>query len=220
MKRVRGRQWFYATGKIATAEGKDRAPRFLPPENSIRAPGEERTVLTMKMKTALITIGLAAALCAPWQNSFADDTSGHATHKEKTFIKTAADGGMTEVKLGEIAQQNGQRDDIKDFGKQMVDDHTKINDNLKEVASKMNVEVPSTISAKHQAVVDRLSKLHGDAFDKAYTKEMIKDHKKDIAEFEEAAKEVKNEDLKSFIQNSTEMMKGHLEKIEKISKAE
>jgi len=173
----------------------------------------------MKIKTAVITLGLAAALCAPWQNSFADEASGKATTKEKTFIKKAADGGMTEVKLGEIAQKNGGSDDVKDFGKQMVDDHTKINDNLKEVAGKMNVEVPTKVSAKHEAVIHKLSDLHGAAFDNAYVKEMVKDHKMDIAEFEKADKTVKNSDLKSFIENSTETMKGHLEKIEKFSQA-
>ncbi|MGH7936363.1 MAG: DUF4142 domain-containing protein [Chthoniobacterales bacterium] len=174
----------------------------------------------MKLKTAIITLGLAVAVCAPWQQSFADEAAGKATMKEKAFIKKAADGGMTEVKLGEIAQQNGGTDDIKDFGKLMVDDHTKINDNLKDVAGKMDVAVPTEVSAKHQAAIDKLSKLHGAAFDKAYTKDMVKDHKTDIAEFEEAGKMVKNDDLKNFIEKSTETMKGHLEKIEKISKSE
>jgi putative membrane protein len=173
----------------------------------------------MKIKTAVITLGLALAVCAPWQQSFADEASGKATMQEKMFIKKAAEGGMTEVKLGEVAQKNGGSDDVKDFGKQMVDDHTKINDNLKEVAGKMNVTVPSDLDAKHQAMVDKLSALHGAAFDNAYVKSMVKDHKMDIAEFEKADKKVKNDDLKSFIENSTETMKGHLEKIEKFSQA-
>jgi putative membrane protein len=173
----------------------------------------------MKLKTAVITLGLAVAVCAPWQQSLADEAAGKATMKEKMFIKKAADGGMTEVKLGQVAQQNGGSDDVKDFGKRMVDDHSKINDNLKDVAGKMNVTVPSKVSATHHAVIERLSNLHGAAFDKAYVKEMVKDHKKDIAEFEQAKNEVKNDDLKSFISNSTETMKDHLQRIEKFDQA-
>jgi putative membrane protein len=101
----------------------------------------------------------------------------------------------------------------------MVTDHSKINDNLKEVAGKMNVQLPSTISKKHKMVMDKLSALSGAAFDTAYVKEMVKDHKMDVAEFEKADKEVKNPDLKSFIDDSLPTLKDHLAKIEKFDQA-
>ena len=126
---------------------------------------------------------------------------------------------MTEVKLGEIAQKNGGSDDVKDFGKRMVDDHSKINDNLKQVAAKMNVTVPTEVNAKQQATIDKLSKLQGAPFDSAYVKDMVKDHKKDVAEFTKAKDEVKNDDLKSFISDSVETMKDHLTRIEKFDQA-
>lgn len=174
----------------------------------------------MKIKTLVCTLGLATALCTPWQQSFAADEEGaKATAMEKSFIKKAADGGMTEVELGRIASEKGGSDEVKDFGKQMVDDHTKINDNLKEVAGKMNVKVPDKVSAKHHATIEKMSGMSGADFDKAYVKAMVKDHKMDIAEFEKADKEVKNEDLKKFIEDSMETMKGHLEKIQKFDQA-
>ncbi len=175
----------------------------------------------MKIRTAALTLGLAAALCTPWQHSFAADESagGHATAMEKKFIKKAADGGMTEVELGQLAAEKGGSSDVKDFGNEMVKDHTKINDNLKEVAGKLNVQVPAAVSAKHKATIDKMSGMSGADFDSAYVKEMVKDHKKDIAEFEEASKEVKNDDLKKFIDDSMSMMKDHLAKIEKFDQA-
>ena len=174
----------------------------------------------MKIKTLACTLGLAAALCAPWQQSFAaDEDAPKPTAMEKSFIKKAADGGMTEVELGRLASEKGGSDEVKDFGKQMVDDHGKINDNLKEVAAKMNVTVPEKVSAKHHATIEKMSGMSGADFDKAYVKMMVKDHKKDIAEFEKADKQVKNEDLKKFIEDSMETMKGHLEKIEKFDQA-
>lgn len=173
----------------------------------------------MKIKTLVCTLGLATAFCTPWQQSFAADEGAKPTAFEKSFIKKAADGGMTEVELGRIASEKGGSDEVKDFGKLMVDDHTKINDNLKEVAAKMNVKVPDKVSAKHHAMIEKMSGMSGADFDKAYVKDMVKDHKMDIAEFEKADKEVKNEDLKKFIENSMETMKGHLEKIEKFDQA-
>ena len=77
---------------------------------------------------------------------------------------------------------------MKDFGNQMVKDHSKINDNLKEVAGKMNVKVPSEVSAKHHATIEKMSGMSGAGFDKAYVAAMVMDHEKDIAEFEKADK--------------------------------
>lgn len=141
------------------------------------------------------------------------------TAAEKAFMKKAADGGMTEVELGKLAAEKGGSDEVKSFGQQMVDDHTKIGDNLKEVAGKMKVTLPEKMSAKHHALVEKMAGMSGADFDKAYVPEMVKDHKKDISEFEAAKGTVKNEDLKKFIDDSLETMKGHLEKIQKFDQA-
>jgi putative membrane protein len=188
----------------------------------IRRGTQTRSFHTMKIKTLAFTLGLAAALATPLQHSFAaDEDSGKpmANAMEKKFIKKAADGGMTEVELGKLAGEKGGSSEVKDFGNEMVTDHTKINDNLKEVATKLNVTIPDKINAKHMAMVDKMSGMSGADFDKAYVPAMVKAHKKDIADFEEASKEVKNEDLKKFIDDSIPMMKDHLEKIQKFDQA-
>ena len=175
----------------------------------------------MKTKTFIVAIGVATALALTSAVSFGAETEKSAdTGKSSTdaaFIKKAANGGMTEVELGKIAEDKGQKQEVKDFGARMVKDHGKANDDLKSVASKMNVEVPDKVNAKHQAVIDKFSKMSaGEAFDAAYVKEMIKDHKKDIAEFENAKGEVKNDDLKKFIDDTVPVMKEHLDMVEKI----
>ncbi len=176
----------------------------------------------MKIKTLIFTLGLAAVVAVPLQRSFAaeEETAGaKPTAKEKAFIKKAADGGMTEVELGQLAAEKGGSDEVKDFGSKMVKDHGKINEDLKEVAGKMNVEVPAKISAKHHATIEKMSGLSGAEFDQAYVKEMVKDHEMDVAEFEKAGNEVKNEDLKKFIDSALETMKHHLEMIKKFDQA-
>ncbi|MGI8891075.1 MAG: DUF4142 domain-containing protein [Chthoniobacterales bacterium] len=175
----------------------------------------------MKIETLIFTLGLSAVVAVPLQCTLAADEKADmaATAKEKAFIKKAADGGMTEVEMGKVAAEKGASDEVKDFGNKMVKDHSKMNDDLKEVAAKLNVEVPSKISAKHHAAMEKMSAMSGANFDKAYVKDMVKDHEADIAEFEKAQKEVKNEDLKKFIDNSIETMKGHLETIKKFDQA-
>ena len=171
----------------------------------------------------IFTVGVATALAVTSAISFGaeKEKSGAAgkSSADATFIKKAANGGMTEVELGKIAAKNGQKDDVKSFGERMVKDHGKANDDLKSVASKMNVDVPDKVNAKHQATIDKFSKMSGESFDAAYVKEMVKDHKKDIAEFERAQGEVKNEDLKKFISDTVPVMKEHLEMVQKMQSA-
>ena len=111
---------------------------------------------------------------------------------DKRFMDKAAQGGMAEVELGHLAEQNGSSQQVKDFGKRMVNDHSKANDQLKQLASKENVTLPTSLDAKDQATKDRLSKLQGAAFDKAYMKDMVMDHKKDVADFKHESMDAKN----------------------------
>jgi putative membrane protein len=173
------------------------------------------------MKTSVVVAGITLVMAAV---AFAAEkeksAGGGKSSGDAAFIKKAANGGMTEVELGKIAAKSGTKDDVKSFGERMVKDHGKANDDLKSVASKMNVEVPDKVNAKHQAMIDKFSKMSaGAAFDSAYAKAMVKDHKEDIAEFEKAQGEVKNEDLKKFISDTIPMMKEHLEMAEKLEGA-
>jgi putative membrane protein len=164
---------------------------------------------------------MATALSLPLYSSAAAEEKGEmkATPMEKTFIMKAANGGMTEVEAGKAAAEKGASDAVKDFGTRMVKDHSKANDQLKEVASKMGVSVPDKVDAMHQEKLAKMNKMTGAAFDKAYVMDMIKAHKKDIADFEAADKEVKNADLKKFIEDTVPVMKEHLEMIQKFDQA-
>jgi putative membrane protein len=164
-------------------------------------------------KTFTTTLLAVTALCA--STGFAKDKEMKTGGMDAAFIAKAASGGMTEVELGKLAAERGASQEVKDFGNQMVKDHSKANDELKEVAGKMNVMVPEKVGSKHQAMIAKMSALSGADFDKAYVNEMVKAHKEDIALFERADQEVENADLKKFIENTLPVMKEHLEMIEK-----
>jgi putative membrane protein len=110
-----------------------------------------------------------------------------ASAADKKFVKEAMQGGMAEVELGQLATQKAQSSDVKQFGQKMVDDHTKLNDQMKPVASQLGITPPASLDMKHKAVSTKLNKLSGDEFDKAYIKAMVKDHQKDVAEFQKEA---------------------------------
>ncbi len=125
------------------------------------------------------------------------------------FVKKAAEGGMAEVELGRLAADKGANADVKQFGQRMVDDHSKANDELKSLAQQKGIDIPSDLSAKSKATKDRLSKLSGAAFDRAYMKEMVADHNHDVAEFQKEAKGGKDSDVKSWAEKTLPTIQDH-----------
>jgi putative membrane protein len=130
--------------------------------------------------------------------------------KESEFAVMAADGGMLEVQAGKLAQSNASSDKVKDLANHMVMDHTQANQELKQLASKKNITLPSQLSDKAQKKYDELSKLQGTEFDKEYAKQMVSDHKKDIELFEKEAEKGKDTELKNWAASKQPTLKHHL----------
>jgi putative membrane protein len=127
-----------------------------------------------------------------------------------TFAKKAAQGNMAEVALGKLAQQNAQSDDVKKFGQRMVDDHGKANTELKTLAQTKNVTLPTELDAKDKALRDRLMKLSGAAFDRAYMRAMVADHVKDVNEFRMESKSGKDAEVKAWAAKTLPTLEEHL----------
>jgi putative membrane protein len=102
----------------------------------------------------------------------------------RNWVEDRMKGGMTEVKLGELASQKAQNADVKAFGQMMVRDHTKAGDELKQLASKHNITAPE-LDDDHRDKVERLSKLQGAEFDREYMNTMVDDHEKTVSALED-----------------------------------
>jgi putative membrane protein len=139
---------------------------------------------------------------------------------DRKFAKDVALSGMTEVELGKLATEKASRDDIKQFGQKMVNDRTKANDLLKEVATKENFAIPDTIDSKHQSRVAKLSKLSGEEFDRAYVKDQLKDHQTAVRDFEAEAKNGTDANMKAFASNMLPTLQQHLELAKNLNKVE
>jgi len=145
------------------------------------------------------------------------DPNGTAAMMDKQFVRSALEGGMAEVQMGQLAAQKSSNPDVKEFGQKMVDDHTKLGDQMKQVAAQMNVKVPDSLSSKDKSTIAKLSALNGDAFDKAYIKDMVKDHKKDEKEFKQEAIDASNPTLKNVASQGAQVIGQHLQMIEQIA---
>jgi putative membrane protein len=131
------------------------------------------------------------------------------SQKDMEFMKNAAIGGMAEVELGKLAQQNGHSPDVKSFGARMVQDHSRANDQLTNIAKERGVQLPQQLDTEHMAMRDRLAKLQGDAFDRAYIKMMVADHDKDMKEFRRQAQTSPDRELKRFARETLAVVEQH-----------
>jgi putative membrane protein len=166
--------------------------------------------------TGIALVGLLIAVPAvvsaqtPTRRDAAKDSStSKMARADEKFMKEAAAGNLAEVKLGELAQQQAASDSVKEFGKRMATDHQKAYDELKQLASQKGAAVPTTLDRSHQAVYDRLAKLNGAAFDRAYMKDMVKDHDKDVKAFQKEANSGKDADLKAWASQTLSTLKEH-----------
>lgn len=125
-------------------------------------------------------------------------------------MNKAAQGGMAEVELGKLAQQKAFSQAVKDFGSQMEKDHTKANDELKQLAAKENVTLPTDLAAKDQALKSRLEKMSGAQFDKAYMDHMVRDHKVNVQEFKREANSGKDPEIKKWASDTLPTLEHHL----------
>jgi putative membrane protein len=179
------------------------------------------------IKNSFVTLGLSTLLAGVLfaQNNPASSmntkstANGGVPAKDHNFMMKAAQGGMAEVELGQLAQQNGQSQQVKDFGQRMVNDHSKAGDELKQLASQEGVSLPTTIDAKDQATMQRLQGLHGAAFDKAYMQDMVTDHKQDIAEFKHEASTGNDQAVKDWAGKTLPTLESHLREAQKVAPA-
>jgi putative membrane protein len=103
----------------------------------------------------------------------------------RNWVEDRLEGGMREVKLGELASQKAQNADVKAFGRMMVQDHTKSGEELKQIASKHNITAPAQPDDDTRDATERFSKLQGAEFDREYMNRMVDDHEKTLNALED-----------------------------------
>jgi putative membrane protein len=128
---------------------------------------------------------------------------------DQQFAEKAAAGGMAEVEMGKLAGKNGQSADVKKFGKKMVTDHTKANNELKKLAKKKSLNLPTAMTADQKTTYDRLAAMKGADFDTAYMDAMVKDHDEDVADFKKEADGGQDADLKAWAGKTLPVLQTH-----------
>jgi putative membrane protein len=129
---------------------------------------------------------------------------------DTAFLRDAGEGGLMEVKLGELAQTHAASQAVKDFGQRMITDHANMNQDVKNLAGEQHVSLPTELSTKNKRVYDRLSRMNGAEFDKAYIEHMLRDHKADAAAFEGEINSGTDAEDKAVAQKALPTIQDHL----------
>src|SRR5262245_10551461 len=161
-------------------------------------------------------MGMSASVTAA-QKKGSESSPPKFSSADETFMMSAAQGGMAEVKLGEVAAKKASQPNIKQFGSMMVSDHSKANKELQAIAAQNGVTLPSKPDASNHEKDNQISNHSDEQFDKAYVYEMVKDHEQVAEAFEKASKTAQNPELKSFAATTLPVIKAHLKQIKAIA---
>jgi putative membrane protein len=137
---------------------------------------------------------------------------------DEKFVTKAAQGGRGEVELAQLAQQKASSEAVKALAKRIADDHQRASRELEMIAGQKNISLPSSLSAEHAALKSKLESASGAEFDQQYVAAMIEDHKKDIGEFEHAAAQATDADIKAFASKTLPALREHLRHAEAVAR--
>ena len=174
--------------------------------------------------TAMLVVGLFASLALAQdatqdssmkkdpakQDSMKKDNTSTLSSSDKKFIMETGQGGMMEVELAKLAVDKASNEEVKQFAQRLVDDHTKANDELMALASQKGVTIPHDEKAMMKGK-DKLSKLSGADFDREFISLMVKDHTKEVKEFEDVSTKAKDTDVKDWAAKTLPTLREHLQ---------
>ncbi|MGE4239744.1 DUF4142 domain-containing protein [Ramlibacter sp.] len=130
---------------------------------------------------------------------------------DRKFIETAGENGMFEVQIAQLAASKATDAQVKSFASMLVDHHTAANNELVKIANARAVELPAAPPRGLRKDIEKLGKKTGAEFDKDFVREVgIKDHEKNIKLFEKASKDVKDAELKAFVDKTLPVLRQHL----------
>ncbi len=167
--------------------------------------------ILMGSLTTVASLAVAVAASAQSARSDAQAQRGQFSDKDYRFIEKAAAGGAMEVQMGQLAAQKGASQAVRDFGQRMVTDHSKAAKELKQLVTQKGAMLPAQMSHHEESTMKHLQSLTGADFDKAYSKDMVSDHRKDVKDFQKEAGEVTDPDLRAWAQKTLPVLQQHLQ---------
>ncbi len=150
------------------------------------------------------------------QNTASQTNASKPSKGDDNFMKKAAEDGLAEVQLGQLAAAKASSPEVKQFAQMLVDDHTKANDELKKLAADKGVTLPDKPSMSEQAEKARLERTSGPKFDKAFMDHVVKDHQNDVNAARDEIQSGHDSAVKDFANKILPKLEEHLKKAESV----
>jgi putative membrane protein len=160
------------------------------------------------MKRAFLIVAILLVGCASHNDPY-ENMSGPGEF-DRTFLGRAFESGATEIQLAQLAQQRADRNDILRFAREMLADHSRINDDLTQLARMKGVPLPDSPGHDGQLELSTLQAGSSTDFDRDYAKAMLVDHVRAVAEFTEAAEKARDKDIRRFASKTLPTLQEHL----------
>jgi len=154
-----------------------------------------------------------------YTSSSDQNQNGKLSRSDAHFVKEASQGGLMEVRMGQTAKDHASNADVKNYGEMLVKDHTKANEKLSQIASEKGVNLAKEVEPKHTDMIKDMEKKSGADFDRAFIEDAVKDHRKDIAKFEKASRDLNDSELRAFATETLPTLRNHLAEAERIAKS-
>ena len=132
---------------------------------------------------------------------------------DREFVENAAESGYAEVATGKAAAKSDNQA-IRDFGNQMVDEHSKMNEELASIAKQKGLTPPTTADLASKAKNALMNVLPGKTFDKQYVSSQLNDHQETLQLMQNEAQSGQDPDLKAFAQKSVPMIQKHIDELQ------
>jgi putative membrane protein len=137
-------------------------------------------------------------------------------NKDISFVRDAAIGGLFEVQIGKLAVSKASIGEVKAFGQKMVTDHSKANEELKQLALKKQISLPDSLDPTKKATYDSIALKRANAFDEEYIRQMVKAHDEDVNKFEAASKYLQDADLRAWAAKTLPVLKAHQKHVQMV----
>ena len=138
-------------------------------------------------------------------------STGANAASDDSFVKKASQGGLAEVKMGELAQERAQNSEVKEFAQHLVSEHQQANTELQQLAQTKGMKLETEVGGKYKQTISKLEKANGQEFDKKFMEAVVKEHKDDVKEFKKQAEKGKDPDIKNWAQKTLPSLEKHLQ---------
>ena len=151
------------------------------------------------------------------KKSDSPSVGGSEMKADQKFLMMAAQGNIAEIQMAQLAKQKSQSNQVQNYAQRIIEDHTTSNNEVMQIMQKKGFTMPKSPPAEAVAMMKKMKAMPSSKFAKMYMQDMIKDHTKDIADYQNEAKHGYDDDVKAYAMKTLPTLQSHLQLAQTLS---